>query len=132
MGNDSEIKARLRKILEIKKCNVSKITEGEDIKRSTLSAQINGKSSVSASTISLFLRKFRDISAEWLTLGEGYMYCDRQKRDPNEPFMLGEPEPTPPEPNLRNRIDFLEQHLKLEQQKNELLQQQLNLYENRV
>ena len=86
MGNDSEIKARLRKILEIKKCNVSKITEGEDIKRSTLSAQINGKSSVSASTISLFLRKFRDISAEWLTLGEGYMYCDRQKRDPNEPF----------------------------------------------
>ena len=85
-----------------------------------------------------FLKRFNDafggiFSLNWLINGVGSMLCGyKDNSDPNTPFMLSEPEPTPPEPNLRNRINFLEQQLKLEQQKNELLQQQLNLYENRV
>ena len=73
MGNNDDIKARLRQVLEVKKSNVSKITEGEDVKRSTLSAQINGNSSVSYDTIKLFLRKFTDLSADWLINGIGTM-----------------------------------------------------------
>lgn len=75
MGNDQEIKARLKKVLETKNMSVSKITEGEDVKRSTLSAQLSGNSSVSADTIKLFLRKFTDLSAEWLIRGVGNMCC---------------------------------------------------------
>ncbi len=75
MGNNDDIKARLRRVLEVKKSNVSKITEGENVKRSTLSAQINGNSAVSYDTIKLFLRKFADLSAEWLLKGEGMMCC---------------------------------------------------------
>ena len=129
MGNNDDIKARLRKILEIKKSNVSKITEGESVKRSTLSAQINGNSAVSYDTIKLFLRKFTDLSANWLVSGMGPMFCC-YKENVEDPFMLGEPDPS--EQEKEQRINFLEQQLKLEQQKNELLQQQLNLYENRI
>lgn len=73
MSNNDDIKERMKQVLEAKKSNVSKITEGEDMKRSTLSAQINGNSSVSADAIRLFLRKFRDLSAKWLLFGEGLM-----------------------------------------------------------
>lgn len=82
MGNNDDIKARLRRVLEEKKSNVSKITEGEDVKRSTLSAQINGNSAVSYDTIRLFLRKFADLSAEWLLKGEGMM-CGCSADDPS-------------------------------------------------
>ena len=76
MGNSDDIKARLRQVLEIKKSNVSKITEGENVKRSTLSAQINGNSAVSYDTIRLFLRKFADLSADWLVKGIGEMFTN--------------------------------------------------------
>ena len=58
---------------------------------------------------------------------------DGYKKNADAPFMLSEPEPSlRTEQEKDERINFLEQQLKLEQQKNELLQQQLNLYENRV
>lgn len=82
MGNNDDIKARLRRVLEEKKSNVSKITEGENVKRSTLSAQINGNSAVSYDTIKLFLRKFADLSADWLLKGEGMM-CGCSPDDPS-------------------------------------------------
>lgn len=83
MGNNDDIKARLRRVLEEKKSNVSKITEGENVKRSTLSAQINGNSAVSYDTIKLFLRKFADLSAEWLLKGEGTMCGCTSPDDPS-------------------------------------------------
>lgn len=131
MENDNDIKARLKQILKIKKSNVSKLIEGEEIKRSTLYAQINGDSAVSADTISLFLKKFKDVSAEWLTRGEGVMCC--YSDNPDAPFLVGEPEPgEPSKQEMENEISFLRQQLKLEKDKNDLLQQQLNLYEGRV
>lgn len=98
MGNNDDIKARLRRVLEEKKSNVSKITEGEDVKRSTLSAQINGNSAVSYDTIRLFLRKFADLSAEWLLKGEGTMCgCSAENpslyhRSPSAPGTIGSTE----------------------------------------
>lgn len=138
MGNNDDIKARLKKILEIKKSNVSKITEGEDVKRSTLSAQINGNSAVSYETIKLFLRKFTDLSANWLINGVGPMFnCYKNSAPAEAPFIVGEPEPQP-QPQSRSeqekdeRIKFLEQQLKFERDKNEILQQQIDLYIGRV
>ena len=89
MGNGEDIKMRLKKVLEVKNSNVSKITEGENVKRSTLSAQLNGNSAVSADTISLFLKKFRDVSAEWLTRGIGSMFCPTPS-DPDAPYRLND------------------------------------------
>ena len=135
MGNNDDIKTRLKKVLETKRSNVSKITEGEDVKRSTLSAQINGSSAVSYETIKLFLRKFTDLSANWLINGVGPMFdCCKNSAPPEAPFMLGESEPetSRTEKEKDDRIRFLEQQLKLEKDKSALLQQQLNLYEGRV
>lgn len=88
---------------------------------------------ISADNLAAILRRYSDLSINYVVKGVEPMLCPCNKdSDPNAPFMLGEPEPTPPEPNLRNHIDFLEQQLKLEQEKNKLLQQQLNLYENKV
>lgn len=131
MGNNDELKNRLRQILEVNNSNVSKITEGGEIKRSTLSAQLNGNSAVSAETLIFFLKKFKNVSAEWLTKGIGSMFCDCPS-DPNAPFLQEEPEPSTSTQDLLNRINFLEQQLKLEQKKSDLLQQQINLYENKV
>lgn len=75
MGNSDEIKDRLRRVLEVKNMSVSKFVEDVDIKRSTLSAQINGSSTVSADTIKIFLQKFGNLSAEWLLRGNGEMFC---------------------------------------------------------
>lgn len=135
MGNNDDIKTRLKKVLETKRSNVSKITEGEDVKRSTLSAQINGSSAVSYETIKLFLRKFTDLSANWLINGVGPMFdCYKNSASPEAPFLLGESEPgtSRTEQEKDDRIRFLEQQLKLEKDKSALLQQQLNLYEGRV
>lgn len=135
MGNNDDIKARLKKVLETKRSNVSKITEGEDVKRSTLSAQINGSSAVSYETIKLFLRKFTDLSANWLINGVGPMLnCYKNSASPEASFLLGEPEAETSRTDQEkdDRIRFLEQQLKLEKDKSALLQQQLNLYEGRV
>ena len=71
-------------------------------------------------------------SLDWMIDGIEPMFCC-YKKNADAPFMLSEPEPSlRTEQEKDERINFLEQQLKLEQQKNELLQQQLNLYENRV
>lgn len=71
-------------------------------------------------------------SLDWMIDGNEPMFCC-YKKNADAPFMLSEPEPSlRTEQEKDERINFLEQQLKLEQQKNELLQQQLNLYENRV
>ena len=84
-----------------------------------------------------FLKRFNDafggiFSLNWLINGVEPMLCC-YNRNADTPFMLSEPEPSlRTEQEKDERISFLEQQLKLEQQKNELLQQQLNLYENRI
>lgn len=90
--------------------------------------------SISADILAAILKRYSDLSINYVVKGVEPMLCPCNKdSDPNAPFLLGEPEPEPRNDQTKdNRINFLEQQLKLEQQKNELLQQQLNLYENRV
>lgn len=85
-----------------------------------------------------FLKRFNEafgniFSPNWLLNGVEPMLCGYKNSDPNAPFLLGEPEPgEPSKQEMKNEISFLRQQLKLEKDKNELLQQQLNLYEGRV
>lgn len=129
------INDRFRKVKDYFRLSVNKFAKMIGVSQPSAKAIIDGNNEPSNKAINGLAKGFPTISMDWLIKGIGSMFnecpCNKDS-DPNEPFMLGEPEPTPPEPNLRNRIDFLEQQLKLEQQKNELLQQQLNLYENRV
>lgn len=85
-----------------------------------------------------FLKRFNEafgniFSPNWLLNGVEPMLCGCKNSDPNAPFLLREPEPgEPSKQEMKNEISFLRQQLKLEKDKNELLQQQLNLYEGRV
>lgn len=85
-----------------------------------------------------FLKRFNEafgniFSPNWLLNGVEPMLCGYKNSDPNAPFLLGEPEPgEPSKQEMKNEISFLRQQLKLEKDKNDLLQQQLNLYEGRV
>ena len=85
-----------------------------------------------------FLKRFNEafgniFSPNWLMNGVEPMLCCYKNSDPNAPFLLGEPEPEEEsKQDMRNEIEFLRQQLKLEKDKNDLLQQQLNLYEGRV
>jgi DNA-binding XRE family transcriptional regulator len=129
------INDRFRKVKDYFKLSVNKFAKMIGVSQPSAKAIIDGSNEPSNKAINGLAKGFPTISMDWLIKGIGSMFnecpCNKDS-DPNEPFMLGEPEPTRPEPNLRNHINFLEQQLKLEQQKNELLQQQLNLYENRV
>ena len=86
-----------------------------------------------------FLKRFNDafgdiFSLDWLINGTEPMLCCYRSTSPEAPFLIGEPEPetSRTEKEKDDRIRFLEQQLKLEKDKNDLLQQQLNLYEGRV
>lgn len=129
------INDRFRKVKDYFRLSVNKFAKMIGVSQPSAKAIIDGNNEPSNKAINGLAKGFPTISMDWLIKGIGSMFnecpCNKDS-DPNGPFMLGEPEPTPPEPNLRNHINFLEQQLKLEQQKNELLQQQLNLYENRV
>ena len=90
-----------------------------------------------------FLKRFNDafdgiFSLNWLINGTEPMLCCYKNSAPAEaPFIVGEPEPQP-QPQSRSdqekdeRIKFLEQQLKFERDKNEILQQQIDLYIGRV
>lgn len=129
------INDRFRKVKDYFRLSVNKFAKMIGVSQPSAKAIIDGNNEPSNKAINGLAKGFPTISMDWLIKGIGSMFnecpCNKDS-DPNAPFMLGEPELTPPEPNLRNHIDFLEQQLKLEQEKNKLLQQQLNLYENKV
>lgn len=85
-----------------------------------------------------FLKRFNEafgniFSPNWLLNGVEPMLCCNKNSDPNAPFLLGESEPgEDSKQDMKNELAFLRQQLKLERDKNDLLQQQLNLYEGRV
>ena len=68
------IKERMQMVLDDKGSNPTQLSKAFKINQKTLNSQINGDTSVSASTIQLILSAFDDISAEWLITGNGEMY----------------------------------------------------------
>lgn len=135
-----EKKERLAKALAYLKMNG--IVESQvDAARKMNAAESTMSSAMSGNEKYLnnkFLKRFNDafggiFSPNWLMNGVEPMLCCYKNSDPNAPFLLGEPEPgEESKQDMKNEIEFLRQQLKLEKDKNDLLQQQLNLYEGRV
>lgn len=115
--------------------NLDDVAQKVDRSKNNISSAINGdKRYLSDKFLKHFNACFKNIfSPNWLLNGVEPMLCGYKNSDPNAPFLLGEPEPgEPSKQEMKNEISFLRQQLKLEKDKNDLLQQQLNLYEGRV
>lgn len=115
--------------------NLDDVAQKVDRSKNNISSAINGdKRYLSDKFLKHFNACFKNIfSPNWLLNGVEPMLCGYKNSDPNAPFLLGEPEPEEEsKQDMRNEIEFLRQQLKLEKDKNDLLQQQLNLYEGRV
>lgn len=115
--------------------NLDDVAQKVDRSKNNISSAINGdKRYLSDKFLKHFNACFKNIfSPNWLLNGVEPMLCGYKNSDPNAPFLLGEPEPgEPSKQEMENEISFLRQQLKLEKDKNDLLQQQLNLYEGRV
>jgi len=135
-----EKKERLAKALAYLKMNG--IVESQvDAARKMNAAESTMSSAMSGNEKYLnnkFLKRFNEafgniFSPNWLLNGVEPMLCCYKNSDPNAPFLLGESEPGEESKlDMKNEIAFLRQQLKLERDKNDLLQQQLNLYEGRV
>jgi hypothetical protein len=121
---------------------IQKYLDSKSIKTATFEREVglsNGywrkTKSISADMLATILRRYSDLSVDYVMKGVEPMLCCYQNSAPPEaPFMVGEPEPgtSRTDQEKDDRIRFLEQQLKLEKDKNDLLQQQLNLYEGRV
>lgn len=116
--------------------NLDDVAQKVDRSKNNISSAINGdKRYLSDKFLKHFNACFKNIfSPNWLLNGVEPMLCGYKNSDPNAPFLLGESEPgtSRTDQEKDDRIRFLEQQLKLEKDKNDLLQQQLNLYEGRV
>ena len=115
--------------------NQTELAKAIGASEATISKALKGdEKSLTDSLLNRVNRAFGNIfSFDWMMNGVEPMLCCYKNSDPNAPFLLGEPEPgEPSKQDMRNEIEFLRQQLKLEKDKNDLLQQQLNLYEGRV
>lgn len=120
---------------------IQKYLDSKSIKTATFEREVglsNGywkkTKSISADMLATILRRYSDLSVDYVVKGVEPMLCCYKNSDPEAPFLLGESEPgtSRTEQEKDDRIRFLEQQLKLEKDKSALLQQQLNLYEGRV
>lgn len=72
---EEEVRNNIQLTLKAKSCSVLRLAGGERGSMQTrLNKQINGDTSISLTTILIFLQQFPDISAEWLLRGEGNMF----------------------------------------------------------
>ena len=123
------IKERIQKYLDSKKIKVATFEREVGLSN----GYWRKTKSISADMLASVLNRYSDLSIDYVINGVEPMLCCYKNSDPNAPFLLGEAEPgEPSKQDMRNEIEFLRQQLKLEKDKNDLLQQQLNLYEGRV
>lgn len=119
---------------------IQKYLDSKSIKTATFEREVglsNGywkkTKSISADMLATILRRYSDLSVDYVVKGVEPMLCCYKNSDPDAPFLLGESKPgEESKQDMKNEIAFLSQQLKLERDKNDLLQQQLNLYEGRV
>lgn len=71
---EADVRNRIREILNEKGVTVNSLAKEFGENQSKLSKQISLSTTISANTILLVLRKFPDVSAEWLLRGNGTMY----------------------------------------------------------
>lgn len=120
---------------------IQKYLDSKSIKTATFEREVglsNGywkkTKNISADMLATILRRYSDLSVDYVVKGVEPMLCCYKNSAPAEaPFMLGEPEPqSRSEQEKDERIKFLEQQLKFERDKNEILQQQLDLYSSHL
>jgi len=68
---ETDVKSRIKEYLKAKGANPSKVAARYSVNQKTLSSQINGVTTLSASTILLILDMFPELSSEWLLRGIG-------------------------------------------------------------
>jgi len=75
---ENSINQRVRQLLKNKKISVSSIADELNVAQTTLNSQINNENYLKASTLLAIVRKFPDVSLEWLISGEGEMFKNIQ------------------------------------------------------
>lgn len=87
MEHEENVKMRIREVLKIYHSNPTKLSKEFNVNQKTLNSQINGETTVSASTILLILEGFKEISSEWLLRGNGDMLLSEGKEN-SVPYFL--------------------------------------------
>lgn len=70
---EKQVKLRIRQALSEVGTNPTQLSKRFGVNQKTLNSQINGETTLSASTILLVLEAIPDLSAEWLLRGTGSM-----------------------------------------------------------
>lgn len=85
--DDEIIRDRIRRVIVAHKSSVLFLADGKkgSALAGRLNNQINGDTTVSAETVMIVLRKFDDVSPDWLLLGVGEM-----RREDNKPQPMAE------------------------------------------
>lgn len=73
---ESAVKQRLTEVLKLQKVSIRTISGGNEANKMAMSRQLNGETSLTFRTISLFLEYFPTLSSEWLLRGTGSMFYD--------------------------------------------------------
>lgn len=71
MGGELTIRDRIKFVLSQKNLSIAEFAGGNDTLRIKITRQLNGTSDVGLNVVELFIRRFPDVSAEWLLRGEG-------------------------------------------------------------
>lgn len=71
---EQNVRDRIKIVMKEKYYSAGKLAGGDASLQRKLNNQINGSTTISADTILLILHTFPDVSAEWLTRGDGEMY----------------------------------------------------------
>lgn len=81
---DAIIRERIQRIIISHKSSVLYLADGKrgSALLSRLNRQINGGTCISAETIIIVLKKFPDVSKDWLLFGEGEMRIEDNKPQP--------------------------------------------------
>lgn len=65
---------RVRQFMKIENISIRELSKRFKITESTLGGKLNGSRKIDIEVVSLILREFPNLSAEWLLRGEGEMY----------------------------------------------------------
>ncbi|NDV47245.1 XRE family transcriptional regulator [Paludibacter sp. 221] len=109
-------KARIEKIMEAENMNSTQFAIETGIQTSTLSHILNGRNQLSLKVVRQIVKRFKNISSDWLISGEGTMY--RQEKHSHTPTLfdfeatnnsksvVSAPEDTPPYGNAKNTNQY--------------------------
>lgn len=93
------MKERIRQIIELENLSHSDFAKALGVQRSNISHILAGRNKPSIDFVQKLLRRFKNIDADWLIMGEGTMY----KNTPNTLFSTNKE--TEPKKNKKLTVD---------------------------